>query len=377
MTAVTIRLRLDERRAAARARAIDDPHRGRVDRVGVVPVDDDRLQAVRGRAIGGRMLHRRHLADRRVLHVEVVLADEDHGQLPHDGQVERLVERADVRGAVAEEADDDLSRLTLLRRPRGAGRDRHVRAHDRVRAHRAVLDAREVHRPALAAADPGRASQQLRHQRAHRRAAEQRVHVPAIRAEDEVVGAERGGEARGDGFLSEREVRRALDQPFEEQVLRAAFEQPRLLHHPVHVEADRFVRQRDRLAHHGSPSVLVRDHELFAREERDDPRPVGGHDDLLLDPRGRATVGGRAVRLEGEQHALLQLDRLLERVEPADDRPLVQPDARRRGRTAARTRPSRRRSRTPPPWATPRPGRPSTRPASPDRSRRPSIRATA
>ena len=68
------------------------------------------------------------------------------------------------------------------------------------------------------------------------------MHVTAIRAEDEIVGAERRGEPCRHGFLPERQVRRALDQPLEEQVLRAAFEQPRLLHHPVHVQADRSVR---------------------------------------------------------------------------------------------------------------------------------------
>ena len=55
-------------------------------------------------------------------------------------------------------------------------------------------------------------------------------------------------------------------------------------------------------------------------------RPVRGDDDLLLDPRGRPAVRGRAVRLQGEQHALLDLHRILERVQPADDRTLVQAD---------------------------------------------------
>ena len=127
------------------------------------------------------------VADRRVLHVEVVLADEDDRQLPDRGEVQRLVERADVRGPVAEEADRDLPGAARLRRPRGAGRDRHVRADDGVRAHRAVLDVGEVHRPALAAADAGRPAHQLGHQPAHRRAAQQRVDVAAIRAEDQVV----------------------------------------------------------------------------------------------------------------------------------------------------------------------------------------------
>jgi hypothetical protein len=53
-------------------------------------------------------LHRRHLADRRVFHVEIVLADEDHRQLPDRGEIQRLVERADIGRAVAEEAHRDV-----------------------------------------------------------------------------------------------------------------------------------------------------------------------------------------------------------------------------------------------------------------------------
>jgi hypothetical protein len=78
-----------------------------------------------------------------------------------------------------------------------------------------------------------------------------------------------------------------------------------------------------------STSVFVRDHQLFAREQRDHAAPVGRHHDLLLDPRRRPPVFCGTVRLEREQHALLDLQRVHERVQPRDDRPLVQahPDA--------------------------------------------------
>jgi hypothetical protein len=84
------------------------PSRDLVDGLDVVAVDDDRRQPVRRSPVRRRMLHRRHRADRRVLHVQVVLADEHDRRLPDDGHVQRLVERADVRGPVAEEADRDL-----------------------------------------------------------------------------------------------------------------------------------------------------------------------------------------------------------------------------------------------------------------------------
>ena len=131
--------------------AVDGRPRHLVHGVDVVAVDDDRLEAVGRRAVRGRVLHRGHVADRGVLHVLVVLADEDDRRLPDRGHVERLVEGADVRRAVAEEADRDLAGLAVLRGPRRPQRDRQVGADDRVRAHRAVLDAGQVHRAALAA----------------------------------------------------------------------------------------------------------------------------------------------------------------------------------------------------------------------------------
>jgi hypothetical protein len=51
---------------------------------------------------------------------------------------------------------------------------------------------------------------------------------------------------------------------------------------------------------------------------------LGRDHDFFLDPRRRNAVLGRAVRLEGDDHAFLDLDRVVERVEAADDRALVQ-----------------------------------------------------
>src|SRR5919197_111512 len=74
-------------------------------------------------------------------------------------------------------------------------------------------------------------------------------------------------------------------------------------------------------------SVGVRNWQLLCGVEGDHLGAVGGDDHLLLDARRRETVRGRAVGLQREDHALLDLRRVLQRVEPADDRPLVQPEA--------------------------------------------------
>src|SRR5437870_8471010 len=73
----------------------------------------------------------------------------------------------------------------------------------------------------------------------------------------------------------------------------------------------------------GPGSIRIGHHQLFGGEQREQLWAVRGDHDLLLDSRRRVAVLGRAVRLQGEDHALLELDRVLERVQPAEDGPLV------------------------------------------------------
>src|SRR5215470_5181703 len=71
-------------------------------------------------------------------------------------------------------------------------------------------------------------------------------------------------------------------------------------------------------------SIPVRDRKLVGREEGDDLGAAGRHDHFLLDAGRGHPVGRRAVRLDGEHHSGLELHRVVEGVQPADDRPLVQ-----------------------------------------------------
>ena len=221
VAAVAVGQALDQRRAAARARLVERLQRLAVDHVGVVAVDHDLRQAVGGGAVAGRARHRGHVADRRVFHVEVVLADEHHRQLPHRGEVQRLVERADVGGAVAEEADRHVLVALVLRPPGRAAGDRQVRADDGVGAHHAVLLGGEVHRAALAAHQPVVALHQLAQHLLDRHAAGQRVGMAAIGAERKIALLHGDGEARGHRLLPERQVAGALHQVLQKQVVGA------------------------------------------------------------------------------------------------------------------------------------------------------------
>ena len=98
-------MRLDDRRPDAAADPVDHLRHRFGDRDDVVAVDRDVVDAVPRRPtlercgvlVGGR----------RELGVAVVLAPEDDRQLPHRGEVHRLVERALRDRAVAEEGNRD------------------------------------------------------------------------------------------------------------------------------------------------------------------------------------------------------------------------------------------------------------------------------
>ena len=115
------RRRRDRARRATASTTVAHRGRGRDD---VVAVDRDVVDAV----AGGALLERRRVLGRRgrELGVAVVLAEEDHRQLPHRGEVDRFVERAVRDRAVAEERDRDAAVVRAAaprsrRRPRSAG----------------------------------------------------------------------------------------------------------------------------------------------------------------------------------------------------------------------------------------------------------------
>src|SRR5262249_9409474 len=123
VSAVTICEAFDQRWPLARARFLKCGLRSAVNGVGVVAVDQDALKSVRESTVSRRLRNRRHIADRRVFHVEIVFADKYDGKFPHRGKIQRFVEGANVRRTVAEEADRDVLVALVLRAPCGAARD--------------------------------------------------------------------------------------------------------------------------------------------------------------------------------------------------------------------------------------------------------------
>ena len=211
MAARAIGLGLDQRRPFARPRPLGRLERGLGDRGEIVAVDDDAGHRIGARAVGdvgdgGRAGHRhRH----RIL---VVLADEHDRQLPDGGDVERLVERALVVGAVAEERDRDCAGLPLLGAERRADRDRQAAADDAVGAEIALGRLGDVHRAAAPLAIAGLAAEKFGEHRLQLGALGDAMAVAAMGRGDAIGVAERHADADRRRLLPDRQMHRAVAQ---------------------------------------------------------------------------------------------------------------------------------------------------------------------
>src|SRR5262249_26239322 len=135
---------------------------------------------------------RRRGRQRRAHAVEVVLAEEDDGQLPERGEVQRLVELALVHRTVAEDTQAKAAVALFLRGERQAAGDRQMPRNDGVAAEEVAGLVEKVHRAALPVADPGCAAEQLGHDGTRRQTLCYGVPVVAIVTDDVVVLAQGG-----------------------------------------------------------------------------------------------------------------------------------------------------------------------------------------
>ena len=133
------------------------------------------------------------------------------GQLPERGEVQRLVERALVHRAIAEERDGDALFLLILDGEAETGGDGELGADDGLAADEVVLGAVHVHRAALALAAPRRLAQQLGHDDARLHTFQDGVAVLAVAADDVILRAQRGDDAHAAGLLPDVEVQEAAD----------------------------------------------------------------------------------------------------------------------------------------------------------------------
>src|SRR5205085_1784048 len=134
-----------EHRALAVARMLERAGGDLVHLLDVLAVDLHRLHPERLGALA-EVADRRVLALRRRFGPVVAFADEHGRNLPELSDVERLVERADVRRPIAEEGDCDPRLAAELEGKRGAHDRGQTAADDGIRPEIPALDVVEVHR---------------------------------------------------------------------------------------------------------------------------------------------------------------------------------------------------------------------------------------
>ena len=152
-------------------------------------------------------------------------------ELPDGGEVERLVERADVRRAVAEEAERHLIRCRDTA-PRSAGRWRSAGGAPTIANEPTTPTAHvgEVHGAALAAAEPVGLAEDLAEGAVERSAHGEDRTVPAVRAGHRVAVPQRGGGADRHRLLALAEVGAAADETLGEHAMALVLEEADLVH---------------------------------------------------------------------------------------------------------------------------------------------------
>jgi hypothetical protein len=121
--------------------------------------------------------------------------------MPDHRQVERLVEVADICGAVAEEADGHGRIAAVLIRQRHPGRQGQMRADDGMAAPEVAADIGQVHRAAFALRGAGGLAEEFGHHDTRREAARDSRPVVAVGGDDPVFRPAHRKHAGADGFL--------------------------------------------------------------------------------------------------------------------------------------------------------------------------------
>ena len=144
MAGQTVRQQLEQDRTFAGSALGGRTLHGLVDREHVHAVHRFPAYPV-GRGAIGDARDTRHLVQMCRCAVEVVLADEDHRQVPYRRQIDAFVKCAFGRGAVAEEARHHLALPLHFQAQRHARGDRDPAADNRDRRHHALVHVAHVH----------------------------------------------------------------------------------------------------------------------------------------------------------------------------------------------------------------------------------------
>ena len=168
-------------------------------------------------------LARRHRAERRVLAVAVVLADEEEGQLQDLAEVEALEDVTLVHRTVAEIRHGNAA-CRALQRQRGSRRRGDAAADDPERPDQTVVRRVHVHRAGATAVDAGLACEHHLEQLLGVDTDRKRVTVTAVGRGDTNALLEQARDPGRDRFLPRVQMGRPVDLALEEERLHELLE---------------------------------------------------------------------------------------------------------------------------------------------------------
>ena len=200
----------------------------------IVAVDPPRGQAV-GLAALDQIARARPGAGRG-FGVAVVLEHEDRRQMPDLGEVHALERGALIGAAVADERDRDAAGLQGLGGQRRAADQRRAAADDAVRAHHALGQIGDVHRAALAAAQPVLAPEDLGHHGLGIAALGDAVAVAAVGRRDAVLVVQVQADADAGSFFARIQMDEPRDVAGGELVVNGVLELANQAHLPIRLE---------------------------------------------------------------------------------------------------------------------------------------------
>ena len=189
------------------------------------------------RQLGNGAISRLTHIEWRVDRIEIVLTDEEHGQMMHGCEVHALVENAGLGRGVAEENHRDRGAILQHRSERGSDADRDRAADDRNAAEEIDGEIDEVHRAAFARGTAVDLAIELGEHRAQTAALADVVSVRTMGADDVVFPTQVPADARGHRLLADAEMRGAAHVPFRIQRLDALLDPADLQHRAVEREA--------------------------------------------------------------------------------------------------------------------------------------------
>ncbi len=212
MSAGAVGPAFDQSRTATASRPRDGFTRHAVDFQNIVPVDGHARDPI-GRTARADAGIAAGIGERDFGGELIVLAEEQHRQLPDAGHVERFVERAVVDSAVSKKRRGHHAVPKDLRAVAAAAGLQQARTDDAAGPHHADLGGEEVHAAAASARTTGLASEQFGHQFARRHPFREGVPMSSMRGKDRVALGQMSTHARRDRFLSHVGVARSVDEP--------------------------------------------------------------------------------------------------------------------------------------------------------------------